>query len=117
MKFLVDAKLPRRMCLWLADSGHDTLHALDLPLGQRTPDEALIQQADLEGRDLVTKDDDFVQPRLVRNRPKLLWLVAAGNIDNRALETLVRSALPQIEGAFESDGFVELGRERLTVRA
>jgi predicted nuclease of predicted toxin-antitoxin system len=117
VKFLVDAQLPRRMCRWLADGGHDALHTLDLPLGNRTPDEALIQQADLEGRVLVTKDDDFVQHRLVRNRPRLLWLIAAGNIDNRALEILVRGALPQIEDAFESDGFVELGRDRLIVRA
>ena len=100
----------------MADGGHDALHTLDLPLGNRTPDEALIQQADQEGRVLVTKDDDFLQYRLVRNRPKLLWLVAVGNIDNHALETLVRGALPQIERAFESDRFVELGRDRLTVR-
>ena len=117
MKFLAGAQLPRRMCRWLADGGHDALHTSDLPLGNRTPDEALIQQVDLEGRVRVTKDDDFVQHRLVRSRPKLLWLVAAGNIDNRALEILVRGALPQIEGAFENDGFVELGRDRLTVRA
>ena len=109
MKFLVDAKLPRRMCRRPADSGHDALHALDLPLGHRTPDEALIQQADLEVRVLVTKDDDFVQHRLVRDRHRLLWLVAAGDIDNRALETLVRGALLQIERAFESHSFVELG--------
>ena len=42
MKFLPDAQLPRRMCLWLVDGGHDALHTLDLPLGNRTPDEALI---------------------------------------------------------------------------
>ena len=71
MKFLVDAQLPRRMCHWLADGGHDALHTLDLPLGNATPDEALIDQADAEGRVLVTKDDDFVQSRLVRGRPRL----------------------------------------------
>lgn len=117
MKFLVDAQLPRRMCSWLAAGGHDALHTLDLPLGNLTPDEALIEQADVEGRVLVTKDDDFVQSRLVRGRPRLLWLIATGNIDNRALEAMVRNALPQVERAFESDGFVELGQERLTVRA
>lgn len=46
MKFLVAAQLPRRMCLWLADGGHDALHTRDLPFGNRTPDEALISQAD-----------------------------------------------------------------------
>jgi predicted nuclease of predicted toxin-antitoxin system len=117
VKFLVDAQLPRRMCLWLADAGHDALHTLDLPLGNRTPDEALISQADVEGRVLVTKDDDFVQSRLVRGRPRLLWLVATGNVDNQALEALVRHAIPQVERAFDSGGFVEMGRDRLTVRA
>ena len=66
---------------------------------------------------LVTKDDDFVQSRLVRGRPRLLWLIATGNVGNRALEGMVRNALPQVERAFETGGFVELGRERLTVRA
>lgn len=46
MKFLVAAQLPRRMCLWLAGGGHDALHTRDLPFGNRTPDEALISQAD-----------------------------------------------------------------------
>lgn len=104
------------MCRWLADGGHDALHTLDLPLGNATPDEALIDQADAEGRVLAIKDDDFVQSRLVRGRPKLLWLIATGNVGNRALEGLVRRSMPQLERAFESDGFVELGRDRLTVR-
>ncbi len=57
-------------------------------MGNFTPDEALIEQADVEGRVLVTKDDDFVQSRLVRGRPRLLWLIATGNVDNRALEAM-----------------------------
>ena len=85
--------------------------------GQCSGSEAISAQFQVEGRALVIKDDHFVQHRLVRSRRRLLWLVAAGNIDNRALETLVRGALPQIERAFESDSFVELGRDRLTVRA
>lgn len=117
MKFLVDAQLPRRMCSWLADGGHDALHTLDLPAGNRTPDEVLIEQADLDGRVLVTKDDDFVQSRLVRGRPRLLWLIATGNVDNRALEAMVRNPMPQVERAFGSGGFVELGRDRLTIWA
>jgi hypothetical protein len=71
VKFLVDAQLPRRMCSWLSSCGHDALHTLDLPQGNRTPDQALIERAELDGRILVTKDDDFVQSRLVRGRPRL----------------------------------------------
>jgi len=116
VKFLVDAQLPRRLCTWLASCGHDALHTLDLPLGNRTPDEEVMARADVEGRVLVTKDDDFVQSRLLRGRPQRLLLVATGNVDNRSLEALVRAALPQVEQAFEDSQFVELGTQHLTIR-
>lgn len=116
MKFLVDAQLPRRMCEWLASCGHDALHTMDLPLGNRTPDEAVMERADADGRVLVTKDDDFVQSRLLRGRPQRLLLVATGNVDNHRLESLLRGALPQIERAFEDSQFVELGGQHLSVR-
>lgn len=116
MKFLVYAQLPRRMCNWLSSCGHDALHTLDLPRGNQTPDEALIERADLDGRVLVTKDDDFVQSRLVRGRPRLLWLIATGNIDNRGLESMVRAALPLVQQALATSSFIELGPDRLTIR-
>lgn len=46
MKFLVDAQLPRRMCLWLAAAGHDARHSSELPMANRTPDADLIEIAD-----------------------------------------------------------------------
>ncbi len=116
MKFLVDAQLPRRMCGWLIDCGHDALHTLDLPLGNRTPDQALIERADLDGRILVTKDDDFVHSRLVRGSPRLLWLIATGNVDNHALESMIRAALPRVQQAFDTGSFIEMARHRLTIR-
>jgi predicted nuclease of predicted toxin-antitoxin system len=116
VKFLIDAQLPRRMCGWLTGLGHDAVHTLDLPQGNRTSDEALIERADLEGRILVTKDDDFVQSRLVRGRPRMLWLIATGNVDNRRLESIIREALPVALQAFENSSFIELGSDRLTIR-
>jgi predicted nuclease of predicted toxin-antitoxin system len=41
MKFLVDAQLPRRLVRRLRDAGHEALHTLDLPLGNRTTDDAV----------------------------------------------------------------------------
>ena len=38
MKFMVDAQLPRRLAASLKRWGHDVLHTLDLPSGNRTPD-------------------------------------------------------------------------------
>lgn len=64
----------------------------------------------------TTKDDDFVQSRLVRGRPRRLWLIATGNVDNRSLEAMIRAALPKVQQAFETSSFIELGPGRLTVR-
>ena len=60
MKFVVGAQLPRRLALRLQEAGHDAIHTLDLPGGNRTPDSEI---AELSGRDtrvVVTKDADFV---------------------------------------------------------
>lgn len=68
MKFLVDAQLPRRFCHWLCAGDHDAVHTLDLVLGNRTLDSEIMRIADVEWRIVVTKDDDFVQSFLLKNR-------------------------------------------------
>ena len=60
MRFLVDAQLPRRFAAWLREHGHDALHTLDLPEGNRTADTSITALADGEHRVVVTKDADFV---------------------------------------------------------
>lgn len=115
MKFLVDAQLPRRFVAWLAEAGHDARHTLDLPLGNRTPDSEVIVWAMREGRIVVTKDDDFVQSFLVAGQPSHLLLVSTGNITNNELERLIRANLPNIVTAFDTNRFVEIGRETLVI--
>jgi len=105
VRFLIDAQLPRRMCGWMAQRGHDARHTLDLPLGNRTPDAALVAIADAEDRILVTKDDDFVGSRLLTGRPRKLWLITVGNCANADLEALVARAWPQLEQALQDGGF------------
>ncbi len=41
MKFLVNAQLPHRLIHRLRELGYEAKHTLDLPLGNRTPDEAI----------------------------------------------------------------------------
>jgi len=41
MRFLVDAQLPRRLASFLQHAGHEATHTLDLPEGNRTPDEVI----------------------------------------------------------------------------
>lgn len=113
MKFLVDAQLPRRFCAWLSAAGHDALHTLDLPAGNRTCDRDIVALADRDGRVVVTKDDDFVQSHLVSGQPRRLLLIATGNIANIQLESLIRNTLPNLVNSLEESHFVELGRENI----
>jgi predicted nuclease of predicted toxin-antitoxin system len=113
MKFLIDAQLPQRFCVWLRQAGHDARHTLDLPMANRTTDAAIIELAEMEDRVIVTKDDDFVRSRLVFGKPKRLLLVATGNITNMALEQVIRKNLSNIVTALGENGYVEIGRDRL----
>ena len=38
MRFLLDAHLPRLLAHCLREAGHDAVHTLDLPRGNRTED-------------------------------------------------------------------------------
>lgn len=116
MNFLIDAQLPRRVVGWLAAAGHDAVHTLDLPAGNRTPDRDLLDLADREGRVIVTKDADFVDSHLLHGRPPRLLLVSTGNITNRALEALLVPLLGDIVREFSSHSFLELDAAGLTVR-
>ena len=115
MKFLVDAQLPRRLCAWLREAGHDAIHTLDLPLGNRTPDTTVLEIAAREQRVVVTKDDDFVQSHLISGKPERLLLVTTGNIGNAELERLLRANVVPITEALENGNLVEVGRNTLTI--
>jgi len=116
MNFLVDAQLPRKMAAWLTAAGCDAVHTLDLSTGNRTTDEQINDLADREQRAVVTKDADFVDAHVLRNRPAKLLLISTGNISNRDLEALVVPLLPAIVREFQTHAFLELGRAGLVVR-
>ena len=114
MKFLIDAQLPKRLALWLNEAGHDALHTLDMPLKNKTPDQAVVAKAVLDGRIVVSKDDDFVQAFLINGEPPLL-LISTGNIANVDLEKLLQKNLAGIEAAFVTHRFVEITREAMVI--
>lgn len=116
MRFVVDAQLPRRMVHWLQRAGHDAIHTLDLPNGNRTSDEALILLADSETRVLITKDRDFESLHLSDNRPAMLLLISTGNMSNQDLE---RAFVPELAGMvdeFRANSFLELTASGIVVR-
>lgn len=116
MKFLVDAQLPRRVAGWLGAAGYDAIHTLDLPDGNRTTDQQVIEAADREQRAVVTKDADFVDSHVLHARPARLLLISVGNISNRDLEALMMPLVPIIAQEFQSHSFLELGRAGIVVR-
>jgi predicted nuclease of predicted toxin-antitoxin system len=108
VKLLVDAQLPRRLARELAEAGHDALHTLDLPLGNRTPDEEVIKVAVRDGRIVVTKDRDFIVAFALRRLPPKLLLISTGNMANEGLWHLFAANLPAIDAAFAQHDFIEL---------
>ena len=113
MNFLVDAQLPRRLAYRLRDAGHDVLHTLDLPEGNRTTDEEINDLSTHDARVVVTKDTDFVDTFLLVHRPHKLLLISTGNIANADLEHLFMGQLSTIAMAFESYEYLELTRNTL----
>jgi predicted nuclease of predicted toxin-antitoxin system len=111
MKCLVDAQLPRRLVSRLQEAGHEALHTLDLPLGNRTSDSIINELSIREGYVVVTKDADFVNSFHLYRRPHKLLSVSTGNIRNSELESLLMSNLENIAANFDHFSFIEINRE------
>jgi predicted nuclease of predicted toxin-antitoxin system len=115
MKFVVDAQLPRRLARELAAAGHDTIHTLDFPAANRTPDKEIAALAIQENRVVVTKDNDFVTSFLLHGTPPKLLLISTGNISNDDLSRLLALNLATLEKAFSQHDFVELSATTITI--
>ena len=113
MKFLVDAQLPRSLARHLNDLGHDSIHTLDLPLRNATPDHEIVRVADSEDRIVVSKDKDFRDTHLLRRDPHRLLMVSTGNIANSDMVALFDEHLEAIASAFDDADFIELTASEL----
>lgn len=110
MKFLIDAHLPRRLAAQLRDAGHDALHTLDLPAGNRSTDAEINAISVSEQRIVVTKDSDFVVSFVLHGQPWKLLLVSTGNIGNRELDKLVAANIAVIVEGFVDFDYIEVSR-------
>lgn len=115
MKFLVDAQLPRRLVASIRAAGHDAIHTLDLPNGNRTSDSEINAISVQEGCVVVTKDSDFVESFFLNDKPFKLLLISTGNITNTALEALLIPSLATIVEMLDSSRFVEVTRDSIVV--
>lgn len=78
MRFIVDAQLPRRLVTRFCELGHEAVHTLDMPAGNRTADLAICLRADSDEAVVVTKDVDFFISRTLFGRPRRLLVIATG---------------------------------------
>ena len=115
MRFLVDAQLPRRLIKQLQHAGHEAIHTLDLPLGNRTPDTVINDLSINEHYVVVTKDSDFVDSFHLHKKPWKLLLVATGNIRNADLEALFLANIDKIVDGFATSDFIEINQTSVIV--
>ena len=108
MKFLVDAQLPVRLAVFLADRGHDAVHVSSLLNGNRTTDAAIAAIADSEGRVVVSKDSDFRHSHLAGGTPAKLLVIGVGNTTNNDLIDLFGARLEQLVAVLANTALVEL---------
>jgi len=113
MNFLLDAQVPRRLAYHLRGAGHDALHTLDLPKGNRTTDTEINEISEREHRVLITKDADFVNSFLLIRKPYKLLLISTGNITNADLEALFAPQISVIAVSLETYDYIELTRTAL----
>ena len=113
MKFLVDHCAGRRLAEWLRGRGHDVFAAADLESdpGDRT----LLERAAVEGRILVTIDNDF--GRLVHlGRTSHAGLVRLPDVPVPDRIVLMAEVLAKHREALKEHAFVTIrgGRIRIT---
>ncbi len=115
MNFLVDAHLPRRLVRRLQEAGHDALHTLDLPAGNRTTDNEINALSLRENRVVITKDADFVNSYFLAGQPYKLLVISTGNITNVELEAVFMPNISLIVSALQTNNYVELTRTTLII--
>ena len=116
MRFLIDAHLPRRVKTWLTLAGCKAIHTLDLPNGNQTLDQEIVERAEQDGRVVITKDAAFVNSHILTGRPAKLLLISTGNISNADLERLLVPLIPVIVAEFQTHVFLELTQTGIIVR-
>ena len=116
MRFLVDMPLSPGLALWLAEQGHDAVHALTVGLN-RAEDSAIIERARRELRTVITADLDY--PRLLalsRAAEPSLILFRGGNWSEQDVIVRMRQILEAPIAADLSYCILVVDRDRIRRR-
>lgn len=113
MKFIVDAQLPRALCLLLSQNGHDCIHTLELPKRNATTDNEISALSIRESRVVISKDADFYDRYLVKVEPYKLIYITTGNISTKALLDLFEKNLQLIVDEISRNEVVEITKKSI----
>ena len=118
MKFIVDAHFPKRLSNWLNERGHNSIHTLDFPEGNNTPDMDIIEKSIEESRVVITKDSDFFKYRVIKGVPDRILMITTGNMINTELIKLFEENFEAVTKIFESGKkAIELSNTTVTVHS
>jgi predicted nuclease of predicted toxin-antitoxin system len=115
MKFLVDAQLPKEISLYLQSKNFDSIHTLDLPLKNSTPDNEINRISLEEKRIVITKDTDFINSIKFFQKPYKLLLITTGNISNKHFKDILVRELNELISLFKTHSFIELTRDSIII--
>ena len=115
MKYLIDAQLPKRLCILMQDMGYNSTHTLDLLDKNRTKDRDINTLSCNERRVVISKDSDFVDSVLISEKPYKLLHVSIGNISNNELLIIFQNNINKMDEVFETHRFIELTPETIII--
>jgi len=108
VKFLVDNQLPTVLAQSLRKSGFDCQHVLDVGL-EDALDSEICRYAELQGRVIISKDEDFFYLAKQREAKITVIWVRLGNCRTAALLAAFERSWPRIESCLQAgDRIIEI---------
>ena len=113
MKFLLDAQLPPSLKQLFVEKGFDCIHTLDLEDGNNTSDKIINKISVAEQRIVITKDSDFYDSFIIKNKPYKLLLVKLGNTSKKEVIQFFKDYFEEIIEKLKVESMVLLSKERI----
>jgi len=113
MTFFIDAHLPASLSSCF--TGHEVIHASQLPDGTLTPDNTINKRSVAEKWVVITKDTDFYYSYIAHKEPYKLILVKLGNLRLRDIKDYFESNASKITDLMQEHAFIILEQEKIRV--
>jgi predicted nuclease of predicted toxin-antitoxin system len=113
MKFLLDAQLPPSLKQLFVEKGFDCIHTLDLEDGNDTSDKIINKISVAEQRIVITKDSDFYDSFIIKNKPYKLILVKLGNTSKKEVIQFFKDHFEEIIEKLKGESMILLSKEMI----